>query len=146
MVKNLPDNAGDTRDVGLTTGWGRSPGAGNSSPLQYSSWITPWREEPCGLQFMESQRIWHDWATEHAHTHDGSWGFVIYGLYYVEALIVLSIFILVSVPFSNHKGYWILSNAYYASIEMTVCFVFPVFLVMKCIALIDSYIKPSFHS
>ena len=34
MVKNLPANAGDSRD--LTPGWGRSPGVGNDNPLQYS--------------------------------------------------------------------------------------------------------------
>ena len=89
MVKNLPDNAGDTRDVDLTTGSGRSPGVGNGTPLQYSSRIIPWREEHCGLQSMEPQRVRHDWATEDARTHGGSWGFVIYGLYYVEALIAL---------------------------------------------------------
>ena len=33
MVKNLPANAGD---VGLIPGSGRSPGEGNSKPLQYS--------------------------------------------------------------------------------------------------------------
>ena len=26
-------------------------------------WRTPWTEEPGGLQFMESQRVGHDWAT-----------------------------------------------------------------------------------
>jgi len=36
MVKNLPNNAGDSRDVGLIPGLGRSPGVGNSNPLQYS--------------------------------------------------------------------------------------------------------------
>ena len=36
MVKNPPANAGDTRDVGLITGLGRSPGEGNRNPLQYS--------------------------------------------------------------------------------------------------------------
>ena len=35
-VKNLPANAGDTRDMGLIPGSGRSPGEGNSNPLQYS--------------------------------------------------------------------------------------------------------------
>ena len=35
-VKNLPVNAGDTRDMGLIPGSGRSPGEGNSNPLQYS--------------------------------------------------------------------------------------------------------------
>ena len=36
VVKNLPANAGDTRDVGLTPGSGRSPGGGTGNPLQYS--------------------------------------------------------------------------------------------------------------
>ena len=37
MVKNLPVNAGDTRNaVGLIPGSGRSPGGGNGNPLQYS--------------------------------------------------------------------------------------------------------------
>ena len=36
MVKNLPANAGDTRDTGLIPGLGRSPAGGNGNPLQYS--------------------------------------------------------------------------------------------------------------
>ena len=36
MVKNLPANAGDTRDIGLIPGLGRSPAVGNGHPLQYS--------------------------------------------------------------------------------------------------------------
>ena len=36
MVKNLPANAGDTRDVGFIPGLGRSPGEGNGNLLQYS--------------------------------------------------------------------------------------------------------------
>ena len=36
MVKNSSANAGDTGDVGLIPGSGRSPGEGNGSPLQYS--------------------------------------------------------------------------------------------------------------
>ena len=36
MVKNLPDNAGDTGVMGLIPGLGRSPGGGNGNPLQYS--------------------------------------------------------------------------------------------------------------
>jgi len=36
VVKNLPANAGDTRDSGLISGLGRSPGVGNGNPLQYS--------------------------------------------------------------------------------------------------------------
>ena len=30
------------------------------------AWKTPWREEPGGLQSMGSQRVRHDWATEHS--------------------------------------------------------------------------------
>ena len=36
MVKNLLDNAGDAKDVGLVPGSGRSPGGGNDNPLQSS--------------------------------------------------------------------------------------------------------------
>ena len=36
MVKNLPANAGDVRDVGLIPGSGRSRGGGHGNPLQYS--------------------------------------------------------------------------------------------------------------
>ena len=35
-VKNLPENAGDSRDACLILGLGRSPGVGNGDPLQYS--------------------------------------------------------------------------------------------------------------
>ena len=36
MVKNLPANAGDIRDLSLIPGSGRSPGGGHENPLQYS--------------------------------------------------------------------------------------------------------------
>ena len=36
MVKNLPANAGDVRDMGFIPGWGKSPGEGHGKPLQYS--------------------------------------------------------------------------------------------------------------
>ena len=36
VVKNPPINAGDLRDIGSIPGLGRSPGKGNSNPLQYS--------------------------------------------------------------------------------------------------------------
>ena len=32
LVKNLPANAGDARDMGLIPGLGRSPGRGNGNP------------------------------------------------------------------------------------------------------------------
>ena len=36
QVKNLPANAGDTRNMGFIPGLGRSPEMGNGNPLQYS--------------------------------------------------------------------------------------------------------------
>ena len=36
VVKNLPANTGDVRDMGLIPGLGRSPGGGNGNPFQYS--------------------------------------------------------------------------------------------------------------
>ena len=36
VVKNLPANAGDGRDMGSIPGSGRSSGGGHGNPLQYS--------------------------------------------------------------------------------------------------------------
>ena len=41
MVKNLPANTDDSRDVGLVPGSGRSPRVGNSNPTQYSCLKNP---------------------------------------------------------------------------------------------------------
>ena len=41
VVKNASANVGDTRDVGLIPGSGRSPGGGNGNPLQYSCLENP---------------------------------------------------------------------------------------------------------
>ena len=52
MVKNLPANAGDARDLGLIPGSGRSPGEGNGNLLQYSC-----------LENSMDRRAW--WTTVH---------------------------------------------------------------------------------
>ena len=52
VVKNLPANAGDTRDAGLIPGSGRFPGEGNGNPLQYSC-----------LESSMDRGAW--WATVH---------------------------------------------------------------------------------
>ena len=52
VVKNLPANAGDKRDVGSISGLGRSPGEGHGNPLQYSCLENPMDRE-----------AW--WATDH---------------------------------------------------------------------------------
>ena len=41
VVKNLPGNAGDVRDMGSIPHSGRSPGGGHGNKLQYSSLENP---------------------------------------------------------------------------------------------------------
>ena len=52
VVKNLPANAGDSRDAGLIPESGRSPGGGNGNALQYSC-----------LENTMDRGVW--WATVH---------------------------------------------------------------------------------
>ena len=73
MVKNLPANAGDTRDTGSIPGSGRSPGGGNGSPFQYS----------CLENSMDRGTWWamvhqvakSHWATNTPHTYFLSYPF-----------------------------------------------------------------------
>ena len=53
MVKNLPANGGDIRDVDSVPGSGISPGGGHGNPLQYFCLENSWPEEPGGLQSIE---------------------------------------------------------------------------------------------
>ena len=52
-VKTLPANAGDTEDVSSIPGLGRSPGGGNSNPLQYSC-----LEKSYGKRSLEGYSSW----------------------------------------------------------------------------------------
>ena len=45
MVKNVPANAGDVRDMGSIPGSERSPGGGHDNPLQYSCLENPMDRE-----------------------------------------------------------------------------------------------------
>ena len=72
VLKNLPANAEDVRDVGSISGWGRSPGGRHGNPLQYSCLKNP-TEEPGGLQSWDHTELdrtevtWHvvrEMATE----------------------------------------------------------------------------------
>ena len=59
-VKNLPANAGGEGDVGSIPGSGRSPGEENAAPSSILAQEIPWREEPGGLQSVESERVRHN--------------------------------------------------------------------------------------
>ena len=60
VVKNLPANAGDIKDLGLISGWGRSPGGGHATHSSILAQRIPWTEEPGVLQSTWLQRIRHD--------------------------------------------------------------------------------------
>ena len=67
MVKNLPVNAGDTRDTGSISGSGRSPGEENGNPRQYSCLENP-MERGALRATAQSQRVRHDSVTKQQQT------------------------------------------------------------------------------
>ena len=67
-VKNLPANAGDTRDArdaGVIPGWGKSPGVGNGDPLQYSCLENSMGR---GAWWATVHRVAKSWRQLSAHT------------------------------------------------------------------------------
>ena len=60
MLKKLPANAGDTREVGLTPRLGTPLGRENATHSSILAGIIPWTEETDRLQFMGLQRVGHD--------------------------------------------------------------------------------------
>ena len=59
MVKNLPANAGDVRNVGSILGWEDPLEEGIATHSSVLAWRTPWTKEPGGLQSIASQRVGH---------------------------------------------------------------------------------------
>ena len=58
MVKNLPENAGDTGDVALIPGSGRCPGGGNGNPPQYSCLENPMDTGAWGTTVQGVAKTW----------------------------------------------------------------------------------------
>ena len=60
VVRNLPANARDVRDMGLIPGWGRAPGEGYSNPLQYSYLENPMVREAwqATVLMVQKSRTW----------------------------------------------------------------------------------------
>ena len=63
-VRNLRANARDSRNSGLISGSGRSPGEGNDNPLQYSRLGNSMDREACRLQSKGLQRVIQDSVTK----------------------------------------------------------------------------------
>ena len=57
MIKNLPASAGDSRNVGLIPGWGRSQEEETATCSSSLALKIPWTEEPGLLQSMGSQEL-----------------------------------------------------------------------------------------
>ena len=61
-INNLPANAGDIRDAGLSPGLGRSPGRRNGNPLQYSCLENPKDRGTWWATVHGSQGVGHNWS------------------------------------------------------------------------------------
>ena len=61
VVKNLPANVGDIRDVSSIPRSERSPGGGHGDPLHYSCLENPMDRGAWRLQSTGLQRVGHDW-------------------------------------------------------------------------------------
>ena len=73
MVKSLPANSGDIRDLGSIPGSGRSPGGGKIPWLPTPVFLpreSPRTEEPGRLQSMESQELDVTEVTARTHGYD----------------------------------------------------------------------------
>ena len=74
VVKNLPGNAGDIRDLASIPRSGRSPGGIMATHSRILAWRIPWTEEPGGLQSIGLQRVRHNWSNlAHTHATYASW-------------------------------------------------------------------------
>ena len=60
VVKNLPADAGDIKNVGSILGWEDPLEQGMATHSSILAWKIPWTEKPDGLQSMGLQRIGHD--------------------------------------------------------------------------------------
>ena len=60
VVKNPPVNAGDLRDAGVTPELEDPLEEGMATHSTVPAWTVTWKEEPGGLQPIESQRVGHE--------------------------------------------------------------------------------------
>ena len=69
MVKNLPANAGDERDVGSILGLEDPLEKGMATCSSILAWEIPWTEESGRLQSMGYRRVRHNWACTDRNQH-----------------------------------------------------------------------------
>ena len=100
VVKNLPTNTEDTRDLGLIPRCGRSPGGGNGNPFQYSCLESTMDRATRQAKFMglHTQTRPSNWEHKHALSTYGfnylrKWRLLIYGETNLFTTIFFSILI-----------------------------------------------------
>ena len=67
VVKNLPTNAGDTRDPGSIPGWGRFLGGENGNSLRYSCLGNPVDRGAWQAAVHRAAKMWTQLSTQHKH-------------------------------------------------------------------------------
>ena len=72
VVKNLPANAGDIRDMDSTPGLGRSPGGGHGNPLQCSCLEKPMNKGAWWAQNAAIIPFSSDYGEGNGHPHQYS--------------------------------------------------------------------------
>ena len=97
--------------------------------VNFRSWW--WTERPGVLQFMGSQRVGHDWATELKWTelkdHIQSKAFLSYSVAWILALQ------------NKHFAYWMLKFNYFKIIDLMVCAYFTFIYAGQCIIFWNKY-------
>jgi len=58
VVKNLPASSGDAGNLGLISGWGRSPGEAMATCSNIFAWKIPWTEEPGWVTIHGVAKSW----------------------------------------------------------------------------------------
>ena len=68
VIKNLPANSGDLRDMGLISGFRRPPGGGLGNPFQYPCLENPMDREAWWaiVHGVTKSRTWLRWLSMHA--------------------------------------------------------------------------------
>ena len=69
MVKNLPANSGDAREVGSIPGLGRSPGVGNGNSLHYFCLGNPMDGGAWPATVQGVAKVGHNLATKQQQTN-----------------------------------------------------------------------------
>ena len=110
---------------------GKTPlGEGMATHSSILAWRIPWTEEPGGLQCMRSQRVRHDWATQHSTYSKNKTQHILpmYYLFYFLSLPAPRMLctkagvscVLFTALFSPPGTYWVFNKCWIISASVTV--------------------------